>query len=97
MEAANEVPGPGARCEESTDAALAGSDPTRRARGAHKGRHCPAQPRHDWQGPPGHLPGAVPRAMEQPASGPGPPAALRQHPHGHVSRGTAGYPGPMKT
>lgn len=30
MEAANEVPGPSVRCKESTDAALAGSDPTHR-------------------------------------------------------------------
>lgn len=56
MEAANEVPGPGARCEESTDATLAGSDPTRWAQGAHKGprdgtaRHSPRTAGRDPQG-----------------------------------------------
>lgn len=58
---------------------------------------APAQPRHSQQRPMGQLPGAIPRAVEQPAGAPGPPAALRQHLHSHESKGLARHSGPMDT
>lgn len=72
-------------CQES-------SNPTLWAQGAPKGWHCLAQPHESPSGQLQDYPQAVeqqPRART--------PAALRQHQCNHISKGMAGYPGPMET
>lgn len=85
-EAANEVPGPDERCEESTDAAWPAVIPPVGHKEHTRDSTSSTAPAA-LAGSRGQLRGAVPRAAEQPALGPGPPAALGQCLHSHTAQG----------